>query len=78
MDKNAVALFEPRLIKDFCLVCKYEILLGDEYDGVLARFGRVGRGGVKVLIAFNAPIAARIIPRGLHHPMLNGSVNILG
>ncbi len=55
MDKNAVALFEPRLIKDFCLVCKYEILLGDEDDGVLARFGRVGCGGVKVLIAFNAP-----------------------
>ena len=27
--QNAVALFEPRLIKDFCLVCKYEILLGD-------------------------------------------------
>ena len=55
LDENAVALFEPRLIEDICLISKYEILSGDQDDGVLGRFDRLGRGGVKVLIAFNAP-----------------------
>src|SRR5262249_54359305 len=53
--KNAVALFEPRLVKDISLVGEYEILPGDEDDGGLARVGRVGRGGAEVLIAFDAP-----------------------
>src|SRR5262249_4592756 len=55
LDKNAVALLEPRLVKDISLVGEYEILLGDEDDGGLTRVGRVGRGGAEVLIAFDTP-----------------------
>jgi len=49
------ALLEPLLVKEDFLVGKHEILFGDEDDRVLACFRRIGRGGVKVLIALNAP-----------------------
>jgi len=55
LDETRSSYFEPRLIEDIYLICKYEIFFGDQDDGVLGRFGRGGRGGVKVLIAFNAP-----------------------
>jgi hypothetical protein len=48
------SVFQPRLIKDACLVGKHEIFFGDRDDRVLARFGWLCGSGEKVLIALNA------------------------
>src|SRR5262249_29853967 len=76
LDKNADALFEPRLVKGISLVGEYEILPGDEDDGGLARVGRVGRGGAEVLIAFDAPTPMGDTLDRQHRPGAVGPIEI--
>jgi hypothetical protein len=70
---RVAALLEPRLIKNDLLVGKYKIALGEQDDGVFARLRRVGRSGVKVLIAFNAPGVALFLAQTPSRPVRFGS-----
>ena len=71
-------LFQPLLVKDDFLVGKYEILFGDEDDRVLACFRRIGRSGIEILIALNAPGAVGDVWfHRYHRPSAVGLVEVI-